>query len=217
MPLAIRGRRLLAALLAGAPGLLAAQAASPLPPIGLGLRGGVVAPSADLFQDGNLGGGWRQSAGFQVGASATIPLIRRVAAQAVVDWGQTKLEGYGGPAWDGFSGRSRLLGFTGRLLFQLTPLPWSGSLSLVGGGGILRQTFDSPQQNWLGSAGLRSRTWATGVLGVQGRVRLNHQMSLQVHVEQYLFTARFTGPLASEQPQRDTRAGLGLYLPLGWQ
>lgn len=217
MPVPSLGKTVVVALLLVAPGLLAAQEARPAQPIGLSLRAGAVFPAEELFRDGNLGGGWRQDAGLQVGAVATVPLMRRLAGQVVVDWGQTSLEGYGGPAWDGFSGKSRLLGFTGRLVVQLTPERWSGSVSLVGGGGILRQSFDSPQQQWLGAAGLESRTWATGVAGVQGRVRLNHQMSLQLNLEQYFYTARFTGPLASDIAQRDTRASLGVYLPLGWQ
>lgn len=217
MPVPIAGKSLLLALVVAGAGRLAAQSDPGGPSIGLGLRAGAILPGEDQFRDGNLGGGWRQDGGIQVGASVTVPLMRRIAGQLVVDWGQTSLEGYGGPAWDGFDGKSRLLGLTGRVAITVSPDHWSGAVVLVGGGGLLRQSFDSPNQNWLGVAGLESRTWGTVVAGVQGRLRLNSQMSLQLNLEQYFYTATFTGPLASEVAQRDTRASLGVYLPLGWQ
>lgn len=185
--------------------------------VALVAHAGLLSPSADLFRDGNLGGGWRQKGGWQVGGGVIVPLRGRVAGQAVVGWGSTSLEGYGGDAWEGFSGGSRLLELTGRLLVRVTPESRTVSVSLLAGGGMLWQSFDSPQQNWLGAAGLQGRAWPTAVAGVQGRFRLNHQLSMTAAVEQHFYTATFTGSLASEIAQRDTRLSLGLHLPLGWQ
>jgi hypothetical protein len=178
---------------------------------------GLLTHSADLFQDGILGGGWRQDGGWQVGGGVVVPLLDRLAAQVVLGWGSTGLEGYGENSWEGFSGGSRLLEATGRVVVRVTPESRSVSLSLLAGGGMLWQSFDSPQQNWLGGAGLQSRAWPTAVGGVRGRFRLNHQLSMTATVEQHFYTAKFTGSLASEIAQRDTRISLGLHLPLGWQ
>ncbi len=178
---------------------------------------GLLLPSADLFRDDNLGGGWRQDGGWQVGGGVIVPLLSRVAGQVVVGWGSTTVEGYGGQAWEGFEGESRLLELTGRVLVRVTPESRSVSLSLLAGGGMLWQSFESPQQNWLGATGRESRAWPTVVGGVQGRFRLNHQLSMTASVEQHFYTAEFTGPLASAIAQRDTRISLGLHLPLGWQ
>ncbi|HUG28440.1 MAG TPA: hypothetical protein VMK53_09100 [Gemmatimonadales bacterium] len=178
---------------------------------------GLLLPSADLFQDGILGGGWRQDGGWQVGGGVVVPLFGRVAAQVVFGRGSTGLEGYGENSWEGFSGGSRLLELSGRLMVRVTPKSRTVSVSLLAGGGMLWQSFDSPQQNWLGVAGLQSRAWPTAVGGIRGRFRLNHQLSMTTTVEQHFYTAKFTGSLASEIAQRDTRISLGLYLPLGWQ
>lgn len=203
--------------LASLPPLLTAQDKVGVRSIALVGHGGLLSPGADLFRDGRLGGGWRQDGGWQVGGGVLVPLLSRVAGQVVVGWGSTSLEGYGANAWEGFSGGSRLLEVTGRLMVRVTPPSRTVSVSLLAGGGMLWQSFDSPQQNWLGVAGIKSRAWPTAVGGVQGRFRLNHQLSVTAAVEQHFYTAEFTGSLASEIAQRDTRLSMGLHLPLGWQ
>lgn len=212
------GRSLAFALaLACLPALLDAQEDSGSRSIALTGHAGVLSPSADLFRDGNLGGAWRQDSGWQVGGGVIVPLRGRLAGQAVLGWGSTEVEGSEGTAWEGFSGGSRLLELTGRLVVRVTPESRTVSLSLLAGGGMLWQSFDSPQQNWLGVAGLQSRAWPTAVVGARGRFRLNHQLSMTATLEQHFYTATFTGSLASEIAQRDTRISLGLDLPLGWQ
>lgn len=214
----VSGRFIACALaLACLPALLAAQAEVGQRSIALTGHAGLLRPSADLFRDGNLGGGWRQDGGWQAGGGVIVPLAGRAAGQVVVGWGSTTVEGYGGQAWDGFEGGSRLLELTGRVLVRVTPEGRTVSASLLAGGGMLWQSFDSPQQNWLGAAGRLSRAWPTAVGGVQGRFRLNHQLSMTATVEQHFYTATFKGSLASEIAQRDTRISLGLHLPLGWQ
>lgn len=214
----ISGRFIACALaLACLPARLAAQDEAGQRSIALTGHAGLLSPSADLFRDGTLGGGWRQEGGWQVGGGVIVPLQSRVSAQVVVGWGSTSLEGYGGNAWEGFTGGSRLLELTGRLMVRVTPESRTVSVSLLAGGGMLWQSFDSPQQNWLGAAGRQSRAWPTAVGGVQGRFRLNDQLSMTATVEQHFYTATFTGSLTSEMAQRDTRISLGLHLPLGWQ
>lgn len=214
----IPGRLLLCALaLACLPARLAAQDQVGQRSIALTGHVGLLQPSADLFRDGILGGGWRQDGGWQAGGGVIVPLHSRVAGQVVVGWGSTNLEGYGENAWEGFTGGSRLIELTGRLKIRVTPESRTVSVSLLAGGGMLWQSFDSPQQGWLGVAGRQTRAWPTVVGGVQGRLRLNHQLSLTATVEQHFYTAKFTGSLASEIAQRDTRLSLGLHLPLGWQ
>ncbi len=214
----IPGRFIACALaLAWLPALLAAQNVAGPRSIAITGHAGLLSPSADLFRDGNLGGGWRQDGGWQAGGGVIVPLLSRVAGQVVAGRGSTSLEGYGGPGWDGFRARSRLLELSGRLMVRVTPEGRAVSASLLAGGGMLWQSFDTSQQSWLGGAGRKSRAWPTGVAGVQGRLRLNHQLSLSAAVEQHFYTATFTGPLASERAQRDTRISLGLHLPLGWQ
>lgn len=202
--------------LACLPPLLAGQDEPGRPSLAITARAGLLVPSADLFVDGALGGAWRQESGWHVGGGVVVPLAGRVAAQAALGWGTTSIEGYGGEAWDGFSGGSRLIELTGRLQLRVTPDDWTGSVSILAGGGMLWQSFDSPQQNWLGVAGLESRAWPTAVAGVEGRLRLSHQLAMTAAVEQHFYTAEFTGSLASEIAQRDTRISVGLHLPLGW-
>ncbi|MFN2315782.1 MAG: hypothetical protein ABR551_01210 [Gemmatimonadales bacterium] len=214
----ISGKLVACALaLACLPPLLVAQDDVGQRSIALTAHAGLQSPSADLFRDGRLGGGWHQDGGWQVGGGVVVPLLSRVAGEVIVGWGSTTLEGYGANAWEGFSGGSRLLELTGRLMVRFTPESRTVSVSLLAGGGMLWQSFDSPQQTWLGAAGRQSRAWPTAVGGVQGRFRLNHQLSLTAAVEQHFYTAKFTGSLASEIAQRDTRISLGLHLPLGWQ
>jgi hypothetical protein len=214
----IPGRFIACALaLACLPALLAAQDEVGQRSIALTGHAGLLLPSADLFRDGNLGGGWRQEGGWQVGGGVIVPLQRRVSAQVVVGWGSTSVEGYGENSWEGFTSGSRLIELSGRLKVRVTPESRTVSASLLAGGGMLWQSFDSPQQNWLGAAGLQRRAWPTAVGGVEGRFRVNHQLSMTATVEQHFYTAKFTGSLASEIAQRDTRLSLGLHLPLGWQ
>lgn len=214
----IPGRFLLCALaLACLPARLVAQDQVGQRSIALTGHAGLLHPGGDLFRDGILGGGWRQDGGWQAGGGVTVPLRGRVSGQVVVGRGSTSLEGYGENSWEGFTSGSRLLELSGRLMVRVTPESRTVSASLLVGGGMLWQSFDSPQQSWLGASGRQSRAWPTAVGGFEGRLRLNHQLSLTATVEQHFYTAEFTGSLASKIAQRDTRLSLGLHLPLGWQ
>lgn len=217
-------RRCAAALAAGllvlganAAPRLAAQSARRLPPPAIMGQAGFFSPGGDLFQDSILGGGSTQSSGFLFGAGVALPVTSRAEVHLHAGRGSSTVAGYGA-AWEGLRGTSRLIMVTGRLAYRVTPEHWLGGVALLAGGGAVWQSFGDGTGQQLGPVASQTRRWPLLLGGVEGRLRVHEQFSLTLTVERLFYSAKFsTGSPASELAQRDTRAGIGIYLPLGFR
>lgn len=178
--------------------------------------GWILQPGGDLFQDSILGGG-QQSSGFLFGAGVALPVTSRAEVHLHAGRGSSTVAGYGA-AWEGLRGTSRLIMVTGRLAYRVTPEHWLGGVALLAGGGAVWQSFGDGTGQQLGPVASQTRRWPLLLGGVEGRLRVHEQFSLTLTVERLFYSAKFsTGSPASELAQRDTRAGIGIYLPLGFR
>lgn len=203
----------LASLSATAP--LRAQQARALPSAAILVQFGRTTPSGDLVIDEVRAGGWTQGGSWYYGAGADLPLTSRASVQVLLGRSATTVEGTG-DAWAGYRGSSRMIQTLGKLSYRVTPeADWG--IALVVGGGVLWESLRTISSGGTVAPSSGVRTWPVATGGLEGRLRVQEQVTLLLAVEGYLYTAKFRGAANSRQAQRDVRTTFGVALPLSFR
>jgi hypothetical protein len=194
---------------------LEAQGSPTLPSAAVLVQLGRTFPSGDLMIDEVREGGWTQSESWSYGAGAEVPLAPRASVQLLLGRSATAVEGTG-RAWQGFRGTSRRIETLGKVSYRVTPDARWG-FALLAGGGVFWESLRtiSAEGTIVPSRGVR--TWPVATGGLEGRLRVQEQVTLSLAAEGYLYTARFRGAANSRQAQRDLRITLGVALPLDFR
>lgn len=209
-----RGSMVLAFALLG-PGStppLQAQRTPTLPSAAILLQLGRTVPSADLVIDEVRAGGWTQAGSWYYGVGADVPFTSRASVQFLLGRSATRVDGTG-DAWEGYRGSSRMIQTLGKLSYRVTPdANWA--IAVIGGGGVLWESLRTISSEGTIAPGSGVRTWPVATGGLEGRLRVQEQVTLLLAVEGYFYTAKFRGAANSRQMQQDVRTTFGVALPL---
>ena len=171
---------------------------------------GVYVPTAELVKAVS-GQQFKQEVSITLGGRVGLNLGRRFGIEGTVDYAPSKLK-FSATGTDS-TGDADILSASGRVFVELLPVSNPVSLQLNGGAGLIRRTGAAYQ-------GDPDNSDVGGVVGATLRFRLGRLLHLQLHAEDFVYTATYApntsggGFSAVDKQLNDVHLSVGIGIPL---